>query len=103
MKRASLCAVVLLTGLDTGYFARSGNPGEGGPGLALAATAAQQKPELRRPQPTKANAEDLAAIEKLHQEDIVVTLPQDPKGIDIWTEDGLRLLPAGPAVWANPV
>jgi hypothetical protein len=31
---------------------------------------------------------DLAAIEKLHQEDIEATLSQDAKGlIDIWTED----------------
>jgi ketosteroid isomerase-like protein len=35
---------------------------------------------------------DLAAIAKLHEEDIAVTLSQDPKGLaDIWAEDGVRL------------
>jgi ketosteroid isomerase-like protein len=37
-------------------------------------------------------AADLAAIEKLHQKDIQVTLSQDPKGlIDIFTDDAVRL------------
>jgi ketosteroid isomerase-like protein len=45
------------------------------------------------------HAADLAAIEKLHQKDIEVTLSQDPKGlIEVWAEDGVRLNPGTPAV-----
>jgi ketosteroid isomerase-like protein len=45
------------------------------------------------------HAADLVAIEKLHQEDIKVTLSQDPKGqVDIWAEDGVRFNPGGPPV-----
>ena len=48
---------------------------------------------------TDTHAADLAAIEKLHQQDIEVTLSQDPKGlIDVWTEDGVRFNPGGPPV-----
>jgi ketosteroid isomerase-like protein len=44
-------------------------------------------------------AADLAAIEKLHQEDIRVTLSQDPKGlISVWAEDAVRLEPGKPPV-----
>ena len=36
-------------------------------------------------------AANLAAIEKLHQEDIQVTLSQNEKGLtDIWTDDAVR-------------
>jgi uncharacterized protein (TIGR02246 family) len=67
-------AVVFLAGLGIGFFA----------GSALTAT-----PERR----------DLAAIEKLHQEDIAVSLSQDPKGlIDVWAGDGVRLKPGSPPV-----
>jgi uncharacterized protein (TIGR02246 family) len=49
------------------------------------------------PHRTDTHAADLAAIEKLHQEDIEVTLSQDPKGlVDIWAEDGVRFNPGGP-------
>ncbi len=70
MRHTSLVAIlVFVAGLGIGYFARSA------------------KGTLER----KRNAADLAAIEKLHQEDIGVTLSQDPKGlIDIWTEDAVR-------------
>src|ERR1700761_5280703 len=45
------------------------------------------------------NAADRAAIDKLHQQDIDVTLPQDPKGIlDVWDENGIRIRPDGAAV-----
>ena len=61
--------------------------------------------ELRRPyghtspHRTDTRAADLAAIEKLHREDIEVTLSQDPKGlIDVWAEDGVRFNPGGPPV-----
>ena len=37
---------------------------------------------------------DLTAIKKLEQEDIEVTLSQDPKGlVDVWGEDGVRFKP----------
>ena len=40
------------------------------------------------------HAADLAAIKKLEQEDIEVTLSQDPKGlVDVWDEDGVRFKP----------
>src|SRR5436853_5691126 len=73
MRRTSLVTIlVFVAGLGVGYFARS----------AIGTL------ERRR------NAADLAAIEKLHQQDIGVTLSQDPKGlIDIWTEDAVRLGP----------
>ncbi len=68
-----------LAGLAIGFFARSAGLGT----------------LLRR----NAHAADFAAIEKLHQEDVRVTLAQDPKGlIDVWAEDGVRLSPGRPAV-----
>ena len=40
---------------------------------------------------------DLAAIEKLHQQDIAATLSRDPVALtDLWTDDAIRLGP-GPA------
>ena len=80
MRRTPLVTIlVFIAGLGIGYFARSAGPGT----------------LLRR----ATHAADLAAIEKLHQEDIRVTLLQDPKGlIDVWTEDGVRLGPGRPAV-----
>ncbi len=76
MRRISVfVTIAFLAGLGSGYFARS------------AASRFQ-----RRSHPA-----DLAAIEKLHQKDIEVTLSQDPKGLtDIWTEDAVRLLPGKP-------
>ena len=78
MKRTSAFVTVgFLTGLGTGFFAHSA-------GVA----------RLLRSEP---HAADLAAIEKLHQKDIEVTLPQDPKGLlDIFTEDAVRIVPGSP-------
>jgi hypothetical protein len=40
------------------------------------------------------HAADLAGIKKLEQEDIEVTLSQDPKGlVEVWAEDGVRFRP----------
>jgi len=73
MKR--ICAFVtiaFIAGVGIGYFAR----------IALQ---------------RRAHAADLAAIEKLHQEDVAVTLTQDPKGlVDVWAEDGVRITPGNP-------
>ncbi len=78
MRHTSLVTILLfVAGLGIGYFARSGGIGT--------------------PQRTDTHAADLAAIEKLHQKDIEVTLSQDPKGlIDIWTEDAVRFAPGKP-------
>jgi ketosteroid isomerase-like protein len=75
MSRNSLVTtIVFLAGLGIGYFAR-------GAGIGA-------------PHRTDAHAADLAAIEKLHQKDIEVTLPQDPKGLlDLFTEDAVRFNP----------
>jgi ketosteroid isomerase-like protein len=77
MKHPSLFAIVaFLAGLGIGCFARSAFTGM-----------------LQR----RTHAAELAAIEKHHQNDIVVTLSQDPKGlIDIWTDDAVRFNPGGP-------
>ena len=41
---------------------------------------------------------DLAAIEKLHQQDIAATLSRDPVALtDLWTEDAVRLGQGQPA------
>jgi ketosteroid isomerase-like protein len=72
-----LVTLAFVAGLGIGYFARSAG--------------------IRTPRGTKTQATGLAAIKKLHQEDIEATLSQDPKGlIDIWAEDAVRLNPAGP-------
>ncbi len=80
MRRTSVfVTIAFLAGLGLGFFARSAGLGT-----------------LLR---SDTRAADLAAIEKLHQEDIEVTLSQDPKGlIDVWTEDGVRLNPGSPPV-----
>jgi ketosteroid isomerase-like protein len=78
MKRTPIVTgVAFIAGLAFGFFARSAE------GTLLRRT----------------HAADLAAIEKLHQEDIAVTLSQDPKGlIDIWTEDAVRFNAGKPPV-----
>jgi len=69
--------VAFLAGLGIGLFVRSTGVGT----------------LLRR----NMHAADFAAIEKLHQKDIEVTLSQDPEGlIDIWTEDAVRFIPGNP-------
>jgi uncharacterized protein (TIGR02246 family) len=80
MRRTSLITIlVFVAGLGVGYFARG------------AMGSFQQR---------YTHAADLAAIEKLHQEDIQATLTSDPKGLaDIWAEDAVRFNPGGaPAV-----
>jgi len=79
MKRSSLVTVILfVAGFGVGYFAR------GAVGML------QQR---------KRHSADLAAIEKLHQKNIEVTLSQDQKGlIDMWTEEGVALEPGIPPV-----
>jgi ketosteroid isomerase-like protein len=78
MRRAPIfVAIAFLAGFGIGYFVRG-------------ATTVQQK---------NAHAPDLAGIEKLHHEDIEVTLSQDPKGLmDIWTEDAVRYSAGKPPV-----
>ena len=78
MKRTSVFVTIgFLAGLGTGFFAHSAGVGR-----------------LLRRDP---HAADLAAIEKLHQKDIEVTLTQDPKGLlDIWSEDAVRFMPGSP-------
>jgi ketosteroid isomerase-like protein len=81
MKRTSVFVTIgFLAGLAVGFSAHSAGVGR----------------LLRRDM----HAADVAAIEKLHQEDIEATLTQDTKGlIDIWTEDAVRFNPGGtPAV-----
>ena len=66
--------IAFLAGLAVGFFARSTRLGT----------------LVRR----DTHAADLAAIKKLEQEDIEVTLSQDPKGlVDVWAEDGVRFKP----------
>ena len=75
MKQSSIIVIMaFLAGLGAGYFARN----------AVAATR---------------DRADRAGIDKLHQEDIAVTLSQDPKGlVDIFAEDAVRLVPGKPPV-----
>ena len=78
MRRTSVfVTVAFLAGLAIGFFARSADIDA-----------------LRR---SNTRAADLAAIKKLEQEDIKVTLSQDPRGlVDVWAEDGVRLGPGRP-------
>ena len=75
---ASLFAILgFLAGLGVGYYARNITPDI-------------------FPRRYDTHAADLAAIEKLRQEDIAVTLTQDPKGlVDLWSENGVRFSPSG--------
>ena len=77
MRRIAI-VLVFLAGLAVGYFAQD-------------AIGSLQHKDV--------HSADLAAIEKLHQEDIKVTLSQDPKGlVDVWDENGVRINPGGPPV-----
>ena len=68
--------LVFVAGLGIGYFARGA---------------------MRTLQQRYTHKADLAAIEKLNQEEIDVTLTQDPKGLmDLWAEDGARFNPGSP-------
>jgi uncharacterized protein (TIGR02246 family) len=77
MRRTSLITIlVFVAGLGIGYFARG------------AVGTLQQR---------YTHKADLAAIEKVHQEDIEATLTQDPKGlIDLWAEDAVAFYPGSP-------
>ena len=67
--------LAFVAGLGSGYFARS------------AAGMLQRR----------MHASDLAAIEKLNQEDIEATLVQDQKRlIDLWAEDAVAFYPGSP-------
>jgi ketosteroid isomerase-like protein len=73
MRRSSLNTIlVFVAGLGIGYFAR------GGVGTL------QQR---------YTHEADLAAIEKLHQDDIKFTLSQDKELMNIWSEDAVRFMP----------
>jgi uncharacterized protein (TIGR02246 family) len=75
MKRTSVfVSIAFLVGLAVGLVDRSAGLGT-----------------LLRPD---THAADLTAIKKVEQEDIEVTLSQDPKGlVDVWAEDGVRFKP----------
>jgi hypothetical protein len=74
--RHLVTALVFLAGLGIGYFARGA---------------------VGTPHGTDTHAADLAAIARLDQEDIEVTLSQDPKGLaDVWDENGVRITPGNP-------
>ncbi len=75
MRRTTVfSAVAFVAGLGIGFFARG---------------------TLHR---TDTRVADLAAIEKLHQEDVAATLSQDPNLMaGLWTEDAVRLGPGRPA------
>jgi hypothetical protein len=72
MRRTSLLVTIaFLVGLGIGFLRRS-------------AVGTLQRKDT--------HAADLAAIERLHQEDIEVTLSQDPKGlVDVWARMGCAL------------
>jgi ketosteroid isomerase-like protein len=77
MKRTSVFVTIgFLAGLVVGFFAHSAGVGR----------------LLRRDM----HAADLAAIEKLHQEDIEFTRSQDKRLMDIWSEDAVRFMPGSP-------
>jgi uncharacterized protein (TIGR02246 family) len=81
MRRISvLVTIAFLAGLAIGFFARSAGIGT----------------LLRR----NTHPADLAAIEKLHQEDIEATLKQDPIYLDqLWSNDCIKVdVPGGPVV-----
>src|SRR5208283_881329 len=77
MRRTSLITIlVFVAGLGIGYFARG------------AVGTLQQR---------YTHKADLAAIEKLHQEDNEFTRSQDYKRLmDIWSEDAVRFMPGSP-------
>jgi ketosteroid isomerase-like protein len=73
VRRTSLLTIlVFVAGLGIGYFARG------------AVGTLQQR---------YTHKADLAAIEKLHQDDIKFTLSQDKELMNIWSEDAVRFMP----------
>jgi uncharacterized protein (TIGR02246 family) len=77
MRRTSLITIlVFVAGLGIGYFARG-------------AVGTRQQRYMHKA--------DLAAIEKVQQEEIEATLTQDPKRlIDLWAEDAVAFYPGSP-------
>ena len=54
-------------------------------------------PVFAQTQTTDKKAQDMAGIEKLHQQDIAATLSRDPVALtDLWTDDAVRLDPGQP-------
>jgi hypothetical protein len=87
MKSAMAAIFGLLFGVIGGHFLWHGG------------NEAQDSRDGRSTVACGVSATDRVAIDKLHQEDIDVTLTQDPKGIlDVWDEDGVRIRPDGAAV-----
>ena len=65
--------------------------------LTAFAEQAVQKPAASAGR-DKGRDADLAAIEKLHQQDVAATLSRDPVALtDLWTDDAIRLGPGQPA------
>jgi ketosteroid isomerase-like protein len=55
-------------------------------------------PAFAQTQATDKKAQDMASIEKLHQQDIAATLSRDPVALtNLWTDDAVRLGPGRPA------
>lgn len=54
-------------------------------------------PVLAQTQATDKKAQDMANIEKFHQQDIAATLSRDPVALtDLWTDDAVRLIQGRP-------
>ena len=59
--------------------------------------------QAARPGSDRGRAADLAAIEKLHQQEIAATLSRDPVALtDLWTDDAVRLSPGQPVEVGKP-
>src|SRR6266850_2155228 len=55
-------------------------------------------PILAQTQATDTKAQDMAGIEKFHQQDIAATLALDPVALtELWTDDAVRIGPVPPA------
>jgi ketosteroid isomerase-like protein len=66
--------------------------------LTAGAEHAVQKPAAPVGSDNRGRDADLAAIEKLRQQDIAATLSRDPVALtDLWTDDAIRLGPGQPA------
>ena len=55
------------------------------------------------PRNQRARTADLAAIEKLHQQDVAATVARDPVALtDLWTDDAIRLGAGAPGEVGKP-
>lgn len=64
----------------------------------VAWTTRVDTPVFAQTQTTDKKAQDMAGIEKFHQQDIAATLSRDPVALtDLWTDDAVRLGPVPPA------